>query len=68
MYEISFFRKRNDPFAFAVTPDETGSVLPAPEEWRHWFSQTVYPEHGEGNALRKYRAGFDQHGYCVLRV
>jgi hypothetical protein len=66
MYEISFFRKRNDPFAFAVTPDKTGSVLPSPEKWRRWFSQPAYPELAlEGGALRRFEAGFRQHGYYI---
>ena len=64
MYELSFFRKKNDPFAIAVTPDKTGLVLPSAERWRYWFSQPVYPERGEGDALSKYRAGFfDALGY-----
>jgi hypothetical protein len=67
MYEISFFHKMNNPFAIAVTPDKTGSVLPSAAEWRYWFSQPVYPERGEGDALRRYRAGISQHGYYVLR-
>ncbi len=66
MYEISFFQKKNDPFAFAVTPDKTGSVLPSADKWRHWFSQPAYPELAlESSALRKFEAGFRQHGYYI---
>ena len=66
MYEISFFKKKNDPFAFAVTPDETGSVLPSADEWRHWFTQPVHPEQTvEGCALAEFEAGFRQRGYYI---
>jgi hypothetical protein len=67
MHELSFFRKKNNPFAFAVTPDKTGLVLPSAEQWRYWFSQPVYPERGEGDTLWKYRAGFEQRGYYILK-
>jgi hypothetical protein len=63
--ELYFFQKKNDPFAFAVTPDETGSALPSADEWRRWFIQPVYPERGEGSTLAKFEAGFRQHGYYV---
>jgi hypothetical protein len=66
MHEISFFKKKNDPFALAVTPDETGSVLPSAGEWRHWFSQKVYPELAvDGCALAEWQAAFRQHGYHI---
>lgn len=66
MYEIYFFQKKNDPFAFAVTPDKTGSVLPSADEWRHWFTQPAYPERAlEGSALARFEAGFRQHGYYL---
>jgi hypothetical protein len=66
MYEISFFKKKNAPFVFAVTPDRTGSVLPSADEWQHWFTQNAYPEQAvEGCALIKLEAGFRQHGYYI---
>ncbi len=66
MYEISFFRKKEDPFSFAVTRDKTGSMLPSPHEWQHWFSQQAYPELAlEGGALRRFEAGFRERGYYL---
>jgi hypothetical protein len=65
VHEISFFKKKNDPFAFAVTPDETGSVLPSPGEWKHWFSQPTYPG-PRGESLARFEAGFRQEGYYIF--
>ena len=66
MYEISYFRKKNDHFSFAVTPDRTGSALPTPEAWEHWFSDFAYPEYGVGPVLRDYQNAFSQNGYYVF--
>jgi hypothetical protein len=67
MYKISFFKKKNDPFFFAVTPDQTGSVLPSAGEWQHWFTQEAHPEQAvEGCALAKFEVGFRKDGYCVF--
>jgi hypothetical protein len=41
MFNISFFQKIEFPRAFAVSTDETGSILPNPFEWRRSFSQLV---------------------------
>jgi hypothetical protein len=42
MIMLNWFRGKDDRYAFAVTPDETGSVLPG--EWEPWFSQPAHPE------------------------
>jgi hypothetical protein len=66
MNENTFFRNKIDRYAFAVTPDETGSVLPSPDQWQRWFSQPVHPELAvEGSDLRELEAGFRQQGYYI---
>jgi hypothetical protein len=66
MYQVSFFQSTSDPFFFAVTPDESGSILPSPDSWRHWFSQSVYPEYAmKGSELTKLEAGFQKDGYYI---
>jgi hypothetical protein len=66
MYQVSFFKNVSDPFFFAVTPDETGSVLPRPADWQHWFSQPVYPERAlPESELVKLEAGFKKDGYFI---
>jgi hypothetical protein len=68
MYQVSFFQKKSDPFAFAVTPDSTGSVLPSSDDWQHWFSQMVYPEYAmKESELAKLENGFKSDGYYVYR-
>jgi len=66
MYQVSFFKNAADPFLFAVTPDETGSILPSTDRWQHWFSQSVYPEHAmKGSELTKLETSFKRHGYYI---
>jgi hypothetical protein len=66
MYQVSFFKDKADPFHFAVTPDQTGDVLPASAGWSHWFSQMVYPEYAMiGSELAKLEEGFKRDGYYV---
>jgi hypothetical protein len=64
MIMLNWFRRKDDRYAFAVTPDETGSVLPSPEEWQPWFSQPAHPEIA-GTDLATFLAGFRQSGYYI---
>ena len=67
MYPVSFFKDESDPFTFAVTPDKSGSVLPSTGNWRHWFSQMVYPEYAMPESeLKKLETGFKKDGYYIF--
>jgi hypothetical protein len=64
MIVLNWFRRKDDRYAFAVTPDDTGSVLPSPEEWQHWFSQPAHPEIA-GSDLTAILEDSRQHGYYL---
>jgi hypothetical protein len=66
MYQVTFFKSASDPFLFAVTPDESGSVLPSPGSWRRCFSQMVHPQHATPESeLNKLERGFKRDGYYL---
>lgn len=67
MYEVSFFKSVSKPAHFAITPDASGAILPSSNEWQHWFSQMVYPEHAtEVSELKKLEVGFKRDGYYTF--
>ena len=67
MYQVSYFKNVSEPLSFAVTPDESGSILPAPKSWRLWFSQPVHPEQAiAGSDLAQMEVGYKKDGYYLF--
>jgi hypothetical protein len=65
MIMLHWFHRKDDRYAMAVTPDDTGSVLPS-GEWQCWHSQPVHPEQAiEGCGLADYLAAIGQVGYYL---
>jgi hypothetical protein len=66
-FQITFYRSKIRPLAFAVSPDPTGLVFPDPSQWEPRLTQMADPSQAfEGSELRHWQEAFKRDGYCLL--
>jgi hypothetical protein len=66
---VSFFRRKSNPMSFAVTPDQTGRILPDPDDWNFMRAGTIDPADVQAfpdAEIHTWLRAFQQTGYCLL--